>query len=307
MIADHDTNVVFVADTLERRFPGVHRRLAAILGEDGVPLRPIPGTRQVWCRDYMPVQVAEGRFVQFRYEPDYLTGKYRRLRADGEIGPALPWLGECRHSDIVLDGGNVVGGGHRAIVTDKVFRENPGRTRRSVAGALRRDLAVSGLIVIPSEPGDPIGHADGMVCWLGERSVLVNDYSALGESFRRRIHHALRRHGVDLVELPYEPRPGGRDGIPTAAGNWINFLRVGDVLIVPAFKMRGDERARAILRDVHPGVSVESVGCRELAAEGGSIHCVTWQARLAELSAVPDLISLRKSPTHHLAVTTSRD
>ena len=60
MIADRDTNVVFVADTLERRFPDVYRGLASILGEHGIPLRTIPGTRDVWCRDYMPIQVSGG-------------------------------------------------------------------------------------------------------------------------------------------------------------------------------------------------------------------------------------------------------
>ena len=126
MIADSECNVVFVADSLEGRFPGVYRGLASILAEHAIPLRTIPGTRDVWCRDYLPVRVAENRFVQFRYAPDYLaTGKYRYLRADGQIAPTLPWLKGVRRSEIGLDGGNVVGWGDRAVVTDKVFRENP--------------------------------------------------------------------------------------------------------------------------------------------------------------------------------------
>jgi agmatine deiminase len=72
MIAGCDTNVVFVADTLEPRFPEVDRGLKAILAQHGIPLMTISGTRDIWGRDYMPVQVAEDRFVQFRFEPDYL-------------------------------------------------------------------------------------------------------------------------------------------------------------------------------------------------------------------------------------------
>ena len=49
MIADHETNVVHVADTLERRFPSVYGGLKTILEQHGVPLRTIPGTRDVWC------------------------------------------------------------------------------------------------------------------------------------------------------------------------------------------------------------------------------------------------------------------
>ncbi len=218
MIQDRDTNIVFVADRLERRFPDVYRGLMAILTEHGIPLRTIPGTRSVWCRDYLPVQVAEDRFVQFRYEPDYLTGKYRHLRADGEIGPRLSWLEGCLQSEVVLDGGNVVGRGGRAIVSDKIFRANTGLSRTGLGVALKKDLGLAELIVIPQEPDDPIGHSDGMVSWLGERSILVNDYSTVCGAFRRRIRRSLNRHQVDLVELPYDPQPGGREGMPTAPG-----------------------------------------------------------------------------------------
>ena len=48
----------------------------------------------------------------------------------------------------------------------------------------------------------------------------------------------------------------------------MNFLRVRDLLIVPVFGMKGDERALGILRDVHPGFAVEAVECGELAERG---------------------------------------
>ena len=75
MIAEQETNVVFVADTLEREFPAVYFGLKDILGGHDIPLRTIPGTRSIWCRDYLPIQVSEDRFIQFRYTPDYLAGK----------------------------------------------------------------------------------------------------------------------------------------------------------------------------------------------------------------------------------------
>jgi hypothetical protein len=92
MVADNDTNVVLVADFLERRFPAVYQGLASILYEHDVPLRTIPGTLAVRCRAYLPVQMEEGRFFHFRYEPDYRSGKHRHVRADGEIGPTLSCL-----------------------------------------------------------------------------------------------------------------------------------------------------------------------------------------------------------------------
>jgi len=64
----------------------------------------------------------------------------------------------------------------------------------------------------------------------------------------------------------------------------MNFLRVRDLLIVPDFGMKGDERAVGVLREVHPRHAVESVDCRELAEEGGLLHCLTWQASWNEES-----------------------
>lgn len=88
MAADRNARVVFVADSLERQFVEVHRRPAATLRGHGDSLGGIPGMLPVWCRDNLPVSTAEGRFVQLRYEPDYLDGRYRYLRADGGDRPA---------------------------------------------------------------------------------------------------------------------------------------------------------------------------------------------------------------------------
>ena len=98
MIADQNTNLVLVADTLDREFSAISSGLRAILECQEIPLRTIPGTRSIWCRDYMPIQVSEDRFVQFRYAPDYLVGKYRQLREDGAIGPTFRLIQDCVRS-----------------------------------------------------------------------------------------------------------------------------------------------------------------------------------------------------------------
>ena len=199
MTADRDADVVFVADAIERQFPEVHPRLAAIFREHNFPTWVSPGTLQARCRDYLPVPTTEGRFVQIQYEPDYMDGGCRGLRADGKVGPRLPRPGGCTRSGVVLDGGNVLAWGDRAIATDKVFRENPGMSREVLVDRLMGELGLAELIVVPPEPYDPSGHADGMVAWLDGRTARVNDYSAVSPSFRQRFRRSLRVHGIDLV------------------------------------------------------------------------------------------------------------
>jgi agmatine deiminase len=276
MIADHETNVVYVADTLERRFPSVYGGLRTILERHSIPLRTIPGTRDIWCRDYMPIQVAEDRFVQFRYAPDYLTGKHRHLRADGQIGPSLPFTRNCVRSEIVLDGGNVVKWSDRVILTDKVLSENTEWDRKSLFAELKRLLEVERVILIPPEPGDVVGHADGVVRFIAEHTLLVNDYRDVEPEYGRGLRRLLSKEGMTIVEAPYEPKSGRSGSIPSAVGNYLNYLQTGSVIIWPSYSSSGDERAREVLGGTFPGSTLISLNCTDLASDGGVLNCVSW-------------------------------
>ena len=105
----------------------------------------------------------------------------------------------------MLDGGNVVRWGSRCLVTDKVFRENPGVDRDDLLGRLREALRVEDLIVIPKEPYDVVGHADGVVRFLDDRLVVINDYSKVAPWYGKRLGSILRRAGLEWVVLPYQP------------------------------------------------------------------------------------------------------
>jgi agmatine deiminase len=281
MIADHQTNTVFVADTLEQRFPEVFRGLRTILEPHGIPLGIIPGTRDIWCRDYLPIQVAADRFVQFRYAPDYLTGKHRHLRADGEIGPTLPWAKNCVRSEIVLDGGNVVKWCDKIILTEKAFSENPRWDRRELVAELKRLLDVERIILIPSEPGDVTGHADGVVHFLNGGKVVVNDYRQIAPRYRAELLLKLEKSGLEIAEIPYRPGSGGLEGMPSAVGNYVNFLQVGSLIVAPAYLIPEDEQAGKRLALNYTCYHLTTLRCENLGTRGGSLACVTWPVILS--------------------------
>jgi agmatine deiminase len=168
MIADNQTDTVFVSDLLTVRRPQIERDLRAALGSR---LRVVPGTKDIWCRDFMPIQSKTNRFLQFRYDPDYLKNR-PELRTPN--GAGLLDLPNCSRSDLSIDGGNVVRWHDAVIVTDKVYRQNPDVERPRVRTQLRTVLEVDRLVVIPKEPYDKIGHADGMVRFVDEKTVLVD-------------------------------------------------------------------------------------------------------------------------------------
>ena len=72
MIAEWDTNRLFLSDRLEDDEPGLLTCLRSLL--NGVSIDIIPDTNDIWCRDFMPIQLDENGFCQFVYAPDYLRG-----------------------------------------------------------------------------------------------------------------------------------------------------------------------------------------------------------------------------------------
>ena len=63
--------IVYLSELLEERYPESFKRLTSILKKHNVDYRLLKGTKDIWCRDYMPIQTESGKLVQFRYEPSY--------------------------------------------------------------------------------------------------------------------------------------------------------------------------------------------------------------------------------------------
>jgi agmatine deiminase len=277
MVPDWQTELVYFSGLLPARHPELWSRLIAILDAASVGHRLIKGTRDIWARDYMPVQAAVGDFVLFRYRPDYLRG-HEDLVTPDEVRGAVPH-GRIRTCDINMDGGNVVASSDKAILTDKVYKENPGLEGPALREELARVLRAE-CIVIPKEPYDVIGHSDGVVRFLNEGVVVVSDYTEVDPSYGRRLEAALRRHGLIAERLPYFQTAAEYDGIPSAMGCYVNFLRVGRLVVVPAFGVPRDDLACRALERLVPGATVVPVRCEGLAREGGVLNCIAWTARL---------------------------
>src|SRR4051812_23389806 len=124
MMAEWEVDGVYLASLLKVRHPAVFERLHGVLTSHGVEVRFLDRVRDIWAKDYCPLQVAVGEFVKFRYDPDYLRDD-RGLRTGASVVNWFRGLGRCRRSRVVLDGGNVVASRRKAIVTEKIYKENP--------------------------------------------------------------------------------------------------------------------------------------------------------------------------------------
>lgn len=132
-------------------------------------------SKNKWCRDYMPVKNANGDLVQFVYNPSYLNSQ----SGQGTI-PDVQKIHKALNlnpiqSEIILDGGAVELYGKKAIVSDRVFRDNHPGSFSEIDDELKDKLAVENLNIVPQHPYDFTGHVEGMVRFVNEDTVIIND------------------------------------------------------------------------------------------------------------------------------------
>ena len=279
MIPDWKTNCVYFSGLLPDRHPRLWEQLAGILRKHRIPTRLIDGTRDLWARDYCPVQVEPRGFVNFRYHPDYLHD-CQHLITPAMICRQFQDLGSCRQTRTILDGGNVVAAECRAILTSKMYRENPKQEPKWLRSKLAKLLQVDQCLVVPEETGDPIGHSDGVVRFLEEDLVVVNDYSRVDPAYGHRLRDILVEHRLRIEKLPHFREDRSRDGIPSAVGNYVNFLRIGKLIVVPAYKTRQDDRACKTLERLCPQATVVPLDCIDVARTGGVLNCIAFTVRV---------------------------
>jgi agmatine deiminase len=276
MITDNQTNFLYLADTLPEDYPGFFQRFKKILTDHNISFALLPSTRDVWAVDYMPIQISEEKFIQFKYEPDYLR-EYPDYRTKPQ--EVLSKIGiEAKPSEINLDGGNVVKTPDKVIMCDKIFHENPKIPEKELIERLKSCFEVDKIIFIPWDLDDFTGHADGMVRFIDSDTVLINVQSKYGNqeseiSLRMALHNA----GLEYKELPcYFPDD---PTMVSARGLYLNYLQMENIIFMPVYNLKSDEEAYKVLNDLFKGYRIETVESSELAREGGVLNCITWNIK----------------------------
>lgn len=275
MISDNQTNFLYLADLLPVKYSVFYNSLEEILVSRDIPFGLLPGTKDIWARDYMPVQIDDQMFLQFTYNPGYLSRYKKYLPTISDPKMICTKINiNARHSTILLDGGNIVKGLDCAIITDRVFSENPGIGQKELIGQLEALLEVSKIIIIPADAHDFTGHADGMVRFLNKTTVLMNDYSREKKPFSDNLRNALQEAGLAYIEIPYNPYCN--KSLKEANGTYINFLQLQDVIILPAYSIQEDDTAFRIFEELFSNDFIVSVKSRDIANEGGVLNCISW-------------------------------
>jgi len=271
---DSLTDFLWLADSLGlRRYDTFRENFLRILSNEKVPFGFLPRTRDIWAVDFMPVQVDREQFVQFRYLPDYICNIPSNLNTLTDVDAVCDEIGLVRkHSDILIDGGNLVRFGSKAIMCEKVFKENPNWERKRLTAEIQELLQLDTILFLPWDAkNDKVGHADGMVRFLDGNTVVVNDYRNEPDVFEAVVR-PLQEAGLDCIPVMYNPY--ANRSLSDATGVYINFLQVGQKVFVPTFGMKEDDEAlkmfSGLFRDVVP------IRSETIAKEGGVLNCISW-------------------------------
>lgn len=286
---DFETNTVYFSEQI-KGYRKCFEDIVKALNDHNVRIgNNIKRTKDIWARDYMPIQISKNKFVRYKYSPDYLLKSddgERYLTKYPELPIGKDLIIDC---NVILDGGNIVICGNKVIMTEKVFQENalpPSEITRRIEEAFGKQV-----IWIPCDPHEieecrqrcelPLCHADGILHAIGDDTILLSNYKDYDLEYRKELLSRLR---------PYFKIKEFHFGELRTANSWIyiNYLQVGNVVLMPVLGEKADDIAQKQLKNYLQEVlkkndfDIIPINSKELTFEaedenvGGSLHCISW-------------------------------
>ena len=270
--------VVYMSELLKTNYPETCSRLIKILEMHDVKYAFLKGTKDIWCRDYMPIQTESGKFIQFKYDPSYLKGNKEWEASRSDVKEVCRVNGiEAQFSDINLDGGNVLICDGRAILSNRIFSENSNWDKEKLVNELSKLLECE-IIIIPAENDDMTGHADGMVRFVNRNTILGNKLADEYKYWREGMEKVIEQYGLKYIDVPFF-LPKDPKHPHSAIGVYVNYLEVNNLIVLPVFGRDEDKQAVDVLRQAFPDRVIETIDYNDVAQEGGLLNCTTWVVR----------------------------
>jgi agmatine deiminase len=264
----------------------------------------------IWIRDYAPIISHKGdtcAAINQTYYPAYYPKKelkklgftpYKPQQITLRLAELLPpfQATTITESSLILDGGNFTSNRKGdAIISTRIFADNPAWSRQAIEKELSRTLSIDRTIFIGCEPGDETGHVDGVVRFVDDKTLIVgqlsDEYTYAKSSIKKADYEACRDYlnevagelsahfkVVRLTDLP--PSNEYKEGISSAYGNYVNFFRCENKLFVPQYKQKeSDKQACTVLQTAFHEIApvIIPIDCQTLSAYGGILNCITWE------------------------------
>lgn len=284
MITDNITNIVYFSSLLasDPKYKTTCKQITEILEFYNIKYAYLPFTKDIWARDFMPVQISQEKFLEYRYDPDYLQGKkYRKLKTHPDIVCEAINLKTIK-TDIIIDGGNIVKSSGCVIMTDKVIEENKYSYKPHVIiEKLKVLFQVDKIVLIPWDINNEyFGHADGMIRFIDPTTVLLNGYfETYDEGFKQKLFGSLKQNKLNIEMIKFHvPK---EDNL-----NWcyVNFLQMEDLLLLPKLGIEEDSQALEQIKGFFPEYAkrgrIFQIDVTPIIKGGGALNCISWNIKI---------------------------
>jgi len=231
----------------------------------------------IWMRDFTLVNPASP--VQFTYTDASMSAAEAVATQQTFADYADAQNIQRSNTTLIIDGGNIVDDYSGRIITTTRFLEDNGLSMAEGKQQLRDVLGATDVAIL--EPDDEaLAHSDGMVAWIDDKVLAVNDYSATDPEFHEIVMDELRASFSDVtfVMLPvvFDEQSGADPGIGSACGVNINLVYTPTTLYVPTFDTPNDAAALQVIRD-NTSKQVVEIPSSGVCKFGGSARCTVWQ------------------------------
>ncbi len=252
-------------------------------------------TNDAWCRDHGPAFIInqttnQKAVVDWGYNA--WGGKYPPFDLDDVVPTRiakefnLPLFAP----DIVMEGGSVEFNGAGTVMTTTACllneNRNPHLTKEQVETYLKEFYGQEQVLWL----GDGIvgddtdGHIDDITRFVNENTVLTvveedptdENYEILQENLEMlRSFKLLNGESLRIIELPM-PAPVIYDDTRLPA-SYANFYIANEVVVVPIFNDKNDQRALDIIQSCFPTRKVVGINSVDIIWGLGSFHCLSQQ------------------------------
>lgn len=293
--ARQHTNVILLADAqtmpyLEGRVPDANLLQANI--------------NDIWIRDF--AFVFPPNAAKFRYRPDYLNPGVASW-IENSFYDFIDDAGIVfeNYSNVKLDGGNFVHNGvDSAIITTRIFSDNPNWTQSQLEQEITYLTGITNIAFIPEEPIDTTGHSDGMVMWIEEDVLVVNQ---MDEPFRTQVLTPINNAfpNITIVEIPLDYEYDVWNGFVSACGLHINSLVTDTHIFMPTYDQTNDAVVQSMLES-YTDKTIVPIDANNVCYMGGAVRCLTWLVQgqdavtllqLADPDYVPTAVGLKSAET----------
>ena len=251
----------------------------------------------VWIRDYGPTFLLHSgnedkAAVKWRFNA--WGGKYDDLLYDDLTGDEMIRASEAKafRPGIVMEGGSIdVNGKGSVLTTEQCLlsrNRNPQLAREDIEGYLEQYLNVDNIIWLRSgiEGDDTDGHVDDfarfvssdrVLCSLSS-SKLTENWKVLAENLNL-LRNATDQDGepLQVQKLPMPKPLWLEEEQRWLPASYANFYVGNQVVLLPIFKDRNDQKAIDILQQAFPDREIVPILAADLVYGYGGIHCVTQQ------------------------------